>query len=251
MSYSPENNPYIPGDPYSYDLKWLVRKLKEVEGSVPSRTSQLINDSGYISSIKDLVVPIRNRCDNSAPKVPPTTDDSDNWTIGSSANLISYDLFAEDDLANTLMDFQASNPHTLQLHKEVIYDGSYNGGADFSGINDGDTLIVSAELLSTAPFEFSAGFVLIDEDGTHNFKANTIYRGKTDIWKRLTVSAVVPDGWAERLSGANIDRLNFTLLLTFKEADQFIDVRRIFFGLGNVAVDWTPSPTDIFTSDPS
>lgn len=23
------NNPYIPGDPYSYDLKWLVRKIKE------------------------------------------------------------------------------------------------------------------------------------------------------------------------------------------------------------------------------
>ena len=28
MGYSPENNPYIPGDPYSYDLKWIVDKLK-------------------------------------------------------------------------------------------------------------------------------------------------------------------------------------------------------------------------------
>lgn len=28
MAYSPENNPYIPGDPYSYDLKWIVAKLK-------------------------------------------------------------------------------------------------------------------------------------------------------------------------------------------------------------------------------
>lgn len=28
MSYTP-NNPYIPGDPYSYDLKWIVEKLKE------------------------------------------------------------------------------------------------------------------------------------------------------------------------------------------------------------------------------
>lgn len=28
MGYSPENNPYIPGDPYSYDLKWIVTKLK-------------------------------------------------------------------------------------------------------------------------------------------------------------------------------------------------------------------------------
>ena len=29
MAYTPENNPYIPGDPYSYDLKWIVDKLKE------------------------------------------------------------------------------------------------------------------------------------------------------------------------------------------------------------------------------
>lgn len=29
MPYTPENNPYIPGDPFSYDLKWIVDKLKE------------------------------------------------------------------------------------------------------------------------------------------------------------------------------------------------------------------------------
>lgn len=28
MGYTPENNPYIPGDPYSYDLKWIVSQLK-------------------------------------------------------------------------------------------------------------------------------------------------------------------------------------------------------------------------------
>lgn len=28
MAYTPENNPYIPGDPYSYDLKWIVDELK-------------------------------------------------------------------------------------------------------------------------------------------------------------------------------------------------------------------------------
>ena len=29
MAYTPENNPYIPGDPYSYDLKWLVSQVKQ------------------------------------------------------------------------------------------------------------------------------------------------------------------------------------------------------------------------------
>lgn len=28
MGYTPENNPYIPGDPYSYDLKWMVAEIK-------------------------------------------------------------------------------------------------------------------------------------------------------------------------------------------------------------------------------
>lgn len=29
MAYTPENNPYIPGDPYSYDLKWMVEEIKK------------------------------------------------------------------------------------------------------------------------------------------------------------------------------------------------------------------------------
>ena len=29
MGYSPENNPTIPGDPYSYDLNWIVARLEE------------------------------------------------------------------------------------------------------------------------------------------------------------------------------------------------------------------------------
>ena len=28
MAYTPENNPYIPGDPYSYDLAWMVEKIR-------------------------------------------------------------------------------------------------------------------------------------------------------------------------------------------------------------------------------
>lgn len=29
MAYTPNNNPYIPGDPYSYDLKWIICQLKK------------------------------------------------------------------------------------------------------------------------------------------------------------------------------------------------------------------------------
>ena len=31
MGYTPDNNPYIPGDPYSYDLKWQVDNIKHMQ----------------------------------------------------------------------------------------------------------------------------------------------------------------------------------------------------------------------------
>lgn len=34
MAYTPENNPYIPGDPYSYDLKWQVDHINMLQGRV-------------------------------------------------------------------------------------------------------------------------------------------------------------------------------------------------------------------------
>ena len=34
MPYTPNNNPYIPGDPYSYDLKWLVQNIHKIESAI-------------------------------------------------------------------------------------------------------------------------------------------------------------------------------------------------------------------------
>lgn len=31
MAYTPENNPYTPGDPYSYDLKWIVDRINSYD----------------------------------------------------------------------------------------------------------------------------------------------------------------------------------------------------------------------------
>lgn len=41
MAYTPTDNPYIPGDPYSYDLKWIVQKVHELLDSMAAlNTSQ-------------------------------------------------------------------------------------------------------------------------------------------------------------------------------------------------------------------
>lgn len=243
MAYSPNNNPYIPGDPYSYDLKWMVDEVKSIEKAIPGYTSQLKNDSGFISGITDIHVPLRNRCDNSEPWTEAPETGINNWFVGSASNLSSYDFYDPTD--ENHMEFTAAAPHTLQIQKLVIDNGSYNGGADFSAINDGDTLIVSAEFKTSAEMDFSAGFVLVDNDGSHNFRAaKTITQAYTNDWKQLTVSAVVPSGWTERLNGS-VTRLALLLLVTFKTTGQTIQVRHIFFGHGNVSADWQPSPADI------
>lgn len=41
MAYTPENNPYIPGDPYSYDLKWIVAKIKNLESNYEQINSKI------------------------------------------------------------------------------------------------------------------------------------------------------------------------------------------------------------------
>jgi len=62
MPYSPENNPYIPGDPYCYDLKWIVKRIKMLEASKAIATdfnstsySDVTNTSGYVTTDSILI----------------------------------------------------------------------------------------------------------------------------------------------------------------------------------------------------
>lgn len=58
------NNPYIPGDPYSYDLKWIIRKLKEhstilstLDETITEKIVQLLDqhDPLYWPTAADLI----------------------------------------------------------------------------------------------------------------------------------------------------------------------------------------------------
>ena len=57
MAYTPENNPYIPGDPYSYDLKWVVDEIndwksaKEIAEEAAGNAQQSA-DAAYTSANK-------------------------------------------------------------------------------------------------------------------------------------------------------------------------------------------------------
>lgn len=56
MPYTPENNPYIPGDPYSYDLKWVVSEIKHaLELYVPLH-DEFTELSGDFTELHDYVM---------------------------------------------------------------------------------------------------------------------------------------------------------------------------------------------------
>ncbi len=48
MAYTPENNPYIPGDPYSYDLKWLVSSVKNALSLYGSLSGDFVDLYNYV-----------------------------------------------------------------------------------------------------------------------------------------------------------------------------------------------------------
>lgn len=57
MGYTPENNPYIPGDPYSYDLKWMVEEINEAKAvreiaDQAASVAQQAADNAYTSANK-------------------------------------------------------------------------------------------------------------------------------------------------------------------------------------------------------
>ena len=56
MPYSPENNPYIPGDPYSYDLKWIVQQIKELNKELSYLKAVDINPE-IITSASQIITP--------------------------------------------------------------------------------------------------------------------------------------------------------------------------------------------------
>lgn len=56
MPYNPENNPYIPGDPYSYDLKWVVAEINHALELYTPLHDEFVELSGEFSALHDYVM---------------------------------------------------------------------------------------------------------------------------------------------------------------------------------------------------
>lgn len=65
MPYTPENNPLIPGDPYSYDLKWMVNDINYMEGRFTELDSQVQEATDQADRSRDEADRSRDEADRS------------------------------------------------------------------------------------------------------------------------------------------------------------------------------------------
>lgn len=90
------NDPYVPGDPYSYDLKWMVRKLKAMRQAVDAIPETV--DAAVQSAIAE----------HSVPEVLTDLVDWSNSTVAAS------DVFAYrvgNDIYFRILDMQIDPTH--------------------------------------------------------------------------------------------------------------------------------------------
>lgn len=48
MPYTPENNPYVAGDPYMYDLKWIIRRINEISTAENANEEDIKNTAAAL-----------------------------------------------------------------------------------------------------------------------------------------------------------------------------------------------------------
>lgn len=66
MAYTPENNPYIPGDPYSYDLKWMVKKINEWKDPLDSAERAKASEEAAAASAEAAELSAQDSADSAA-----------------------------------------------------------------------------------------------------------------------------------------------------------------------------------------
>lgn len=133
MAYSPENNPYIPGDPYSYDLKWVVKeidkwKISEDSAEQAAASAQEASDQAEAAAASALSA--SNSAENAA---------------SSEASAKNYAEHIADPVAGLVSDWLADNitqPTTPAIDASLTVSGAAaDAKAAGDAIRENDTVI--------------------------------------------------------------------------------------------------------------
>ena len=160
MAYTP-NNPYIPGDPYSYDLKWIVDRLKSLNSSINSLNNIIDNitlENGYYNlltfegdTLEDKLENAINTIDHGVIRISDMTIDrplvitKDCRYITIFGGVITLETSSAFTAVNAVNTDLARCPiflgTTFVGNNNAIYDEQKNIGATFSDCVFVDTFI--------------------------------------------------------------------------------------------------------------
>lgn len=105
------NNPYIPGDPYSYDLKWIVAKIKEILQQLGT-LDETIEEKIFDGFVEHSIVQFQNVSDMLAADIP---DESLVLTMG---------YYEPGDMGSTFYLVKDFNPSMCTLDYFLTMDNN-------------------------------------------------------------------------------------------------------------------------------
>lgn len=94
MAYTPDNNPYIPGDPYSYDLKWQVDNIKHLQtrfGVLDETLQEAIDQADRAEQEADRAA---GRADFATEEADRASDEADRAIAEGHAEVLKAEGFA-------------------------------------------------------------------------------------------------------------------------------------------------------------
>lgn len=151
MAYTPNNNPYIPGDPYSYDLKWMICQIKKWSCLYTSLNADFVDLKAAFDDLKKYVTDFIDDLDIRAV----VSDKIDEMIESGELAAILARVFP---MKNTIIErygrILASRPDNVLLGQGTCYHdfkyyvcGNYNNEAVqvVSVWNDDGTFLASRE----------------------------------------------------------------------------------------------------------
>ena len=143
MPYTPNNNPYIPGDPYSYDLKWLVQKTKYATNTANTAAS---NASDALTAANN-AVGIANSA-NTAAGNAVTIANNANTAAGNAVN--TANSAANDAAAALLAANSALTAQVITSTDWIDSDNTTVGILDAYGVKIGNIFFFELQLNNVA-----------------------------------------------------------------------------------------------------
>lgn len=101
------NTPYVPGDPYSYDLKWLTRKVKQADTDAQQAladSATAISTANAASSAATSAVNTANTANTTAGNAVATANAASSQVAHLSAFASVYDWIDTDETTATILD---------------------------------------------------------------------------------------------------------------------------------------------------